>query len=161
MKDTVSVDSEPTIKPQEKEVVPMETTVPALPMTVPAYGNPGYHRGLEGKDAVLIHQTQTANADRDQVCATLSASKENVIQTLETKFQAERAIKAVELAVEKTERENQQQLHSIRRELENQIKEEGVKTRAMFEAFNSSRAAVELADAKAKIMFLESQMRPR
>lgn len=140
----------------------MESTTPVLPVTVPAYGG-GYNSncGLQGKDAVLIHSNQTALNTNHQLMSTFQTSKENVIEVLESKFATQQGLKNVELAVEKTERENQQQLQSIRRELESRVVEEGIKTRACIDGHFMASNAVALADSKSKILALEAQLAAR
>lgn len=128
----------------------MEYTAPVLPVTVPA-GN-GYANGLEGKDAVLIHQASTASGDWHNAFATMENSKQNVIEVMESRFQLERSIKDMDRRAERIERENQTVLKSMQIDLKN----EAEKTRALILDEARRSESVALADAKAQVLFLKS-----
>lgn len=144
----------PVVIEQEKES-DMNTSTPVLPVTVPAGGNYG---GFGPAEAALVKSNADENGHRDNQYATACQSKSNAIEVLTNRFELEKSIKRVELTTEKNERENQQQLHTIRRELTAEIKIEAEKTRDMFANHFSAMNAVALSDAKARIMQLEARL---
>lgn len=130
---------------------------PALPVTVPA-GGPG-HSGFSPSDAALVHAGQNASEARDGVISSWANGKENAIQTLEAKFQAERSFKHLELSVEKTVSRMQGEMAALRAELSLKASDEGNRTRELMRDQEASRVAAAaqasqfkaLADAIAKI----------
>ncbi len=70
-------------------------TMPVLPLVANGHGHSDH--GLEGKDAVLIHSNQTSlNANLLQDSFNRN-SKENVIETLNAKFDNERSARDMEM----------------------------------------------------------------
>lgn len=91
----------------------MNTSTPVLPLVANGYGH-DHHHGLEGKDAVLIHSNQTALNHTLNIDAVNRASKENVVESLNAKFEAERGQRDLEVRLmeaivregDKTRRDN-------------------------------------------------------
>ncbi len=70
-------------------------TMPVLPLVANGHGH--HDRGLEGKDAVLIHSNQTSLNSNLLQDSFNRNSKENVIETLNAKFDNERSAREMEM----------------------------------------------------------------
>lgn len=123
----------------------MDTSTPVLPVTIPVnggYGGYGHHnKGLDGSDASFLSALHlNHNIDRnteaihdngrDAVIATLTSKFDNAVQTMEAKFETERAIKGAELSAERLARETFTQVSAMRQDIAQLVVAEGEKTRA-------------------------------
>lgn len=139
----------------------METINTGTPGVFTVHGEHGRHRGLEGKDAAFLTELHSATRSqaldsaihsngKDAVIQSLGAKYDNALQTLETKFQMERAIKESELAGERLAREQLAQLQSVRAELALMIQSEADKTRDLIRFQDSKTKDGELLLLKIK-----------
>lgn len=81
----------------------------------------GGHRGFAPSDAALVRSNETAGASRDILREASSGAKDNLIQSLETKFQLERSIKESQIATEQANRRLGEQLAELRAGVQTQF----------------------------------------
>lgn len=110
------------------------------------FGSDCGHKGLE----TLIHSVQTADGHRDIVREVGASSKEAV----ETKFSSVVASKENDIRAERLERENQNKLDDVRREILNAVKEEGLATRLMTQNIENSRKDALIVQLQAQLLKL-------
>lgn len=131
----------------------MDSTVSNYPgVIVTDDGRGGGRSGWEGKDAVFAHQIDNSTAHRDLVFANGLNSKQDAVLVQESKFQLARDIAEVNVRAERLERENQNKLDDIRREVLNAVKSEAIATREMLRDDKLAEQAALIAELKAQLL---------
>lgn len=137
-------------------------TIPTFPGVMPIGNGGGHHRGLEGKDATLVHGVANLQGHRDLTSDVVGNAKDNAIQTVEAKYQAAENQKLTDIRIEQVAKEQLTQMHVVRRELETNIRNEADKTRDLIRDMDDKRLrdakdvafAATLADIQAKLSVL-------
>lgn len=123
---------------------------PVIPASVPITTH-GHDRGFTPSDAALVHAGQTSGESRSNLIETSASAKDNLVQTLEAKFQLERSSKNTELAIERAARVSDANLNAVRAEVMGAIKDENNRTRELLMSQASDGLKSELADSKANV----------
>lgn len=110
------------------------------------FGSDCGHKGME----TLIHSVQTADAHRDITRDVGVASKDAV----EAKYASVVATKENDVRAERLERENQNKLDDVRREILGAVKEEGIATRLMTQNIESARKDALIVQLQAQLLKL-------
>lgn len=119
-----------------------------IPATFPVGAAINHNEGFRPSDAALIQAGQHSSESRSNLRETSDGVKDNLVQTLETKFQLERSSKENAVRVETSARVSDAAMQDIRRELVETVREESQRTRELLHTQNTARMATELADAK-------------
>lgn len=121
----------------------VDSSAPVLPVTYSTngYGYAGCD-GLEGKDASFLTSLHGQIAHRD-----------NLKETLETKFQVERLGRDLAVQAERLERENQRIVLATHET----VRVDGEKTRGLIQAMIDGNKSTELADLKLQLALLQKK----
>lgn len=118
---------------------------------LPVGGHGHGHSGFSPSDAALVHSIGTGGESRSNLIETSASAKDQLVQTVETRFQVERSVKESELATERSARQSDRELQDVRRE----ILADNAKTREMLLTQENTRFAQSLADAKQSVMLTD------
>jgi len=142
--------------------IPTFPGVMPMGQQAPVVINTERHHGLEGKDATLIHATADAQGKRDITADVLGSSKDNAVQVVETKYQIAENQKISDVRIEQVAKDQNEQMHVVRRELEARVRDESEATRQLIRDMEDKRVrdqkdaalAAQLADIQAKLTIL-------
>lgn len=123
-------------------------------VTTHGYG----HRGLEGKDSVLIEGLNNSHLHREVTRDVHVESKENQLATLEARNQATLLAKDNERLTTQLALENRVQLTETKYELAAGIIADGEKTRDLIRTQSDINNAIALVDAKNEILALKAKL---
>ena len=116
------------------------------------------HRGLEGKDSVLIEGLNNSNLHREVTRDILVSARENQASTMENRFNNATLIKDAELRSQAHVLQNRVDMVEMKAELAAAVHSDGERTRDLMRSHEERRHAVELADAKDEIAALKAKL---
>lgn len=145
---TVTKDDVVPVQQKESVIMGCESISAGFPAIVPVGSHGHDHRGFTPSDAALVHSVSTDGSAQRGLIETSASAKDNLVATLETRFQTERGIKEAELATERSGRQVERELQSVRQEIVSVIAAESQKTREMLYAQENTRLAVSVSDGK-------------
>lgn len=127
-----------------KEVSDMvDSTIPVLPVTHSAGGYGHHSHGLEGKDAAFLSEIQNQISHKD-----------NAIQTLEVKFQAERLGRDMIQTQERLAREHFVEMRTLR----DFVLTDGDKTRVMIKENAAAQDGAAMAELRLELALLKQKV---